>query len=97
MDPLIASIEARDLSHRDMKTLIEVIGLDAVKKLLSACAGMTFYVPTKMPASVYQNYILANFRQGENNVGPLAKRLRISERQVYRLLKIRRRGVPASS
>lgn len=86
MDTLIAGLAAKDLPNEDLQYLAEVIGLENVKKILGACAGMSFYVPLKFSSKFHKQYILEHYDKDLNNVRPIAKTLRITQRAVWRLL-----------
>ncbi len=86
MDALIAGLAAKDLPNEDLQYLADVIGLDNVKKILGACAGMSFYVPLKFSTKFHKQYILEHYDKDLNNVRSIAKTLRITQRAVWRLL-----------
>lgn len=86
MDRLIADLTAKDLPNEDLQFLVEVIGLDNVKKLLSACAGMSFYVPLKLSSKFHKRYILEHYSRDLNNVRGIAKTLGVTQKTVWKTL-----------
>ena len=96
MDLLIASLQARDLPNEDLQVLAEVIGLEAVKKILRQCPGMNFYVPLKLSADFNRRYILENYGKdgdGVSEVRKIAKALNVTQKTVWQILGTKR---PAS-
>lgn len=88
MGELINGLKASELPNDDLKFLQDVIGLEAVQKLLVHAPGMSFYIPTRLPAAFVREYVLRNFDPAEpNSSRVIAKKLRISERHVWRILK----------
>ncbi len=90
MEALIRGLTDEDLPNEDMKYLATVIGLDAVKKLLTDCPGMNFYTPARMPTDFCKRYIEVHYDPKKRNVRELSVALGITVRQVFRLLQQKR-------
>lgn len=86
MVDLMGGLKASELPNDDLKFLEEVIGLEAVQKLLLHAPGLSFYIPTRLPAGFVRKYVLLHYSEAEKNSRALAKKLRISERHVWRIL-----------
>lgn len=86
VESLIATITAQDLPNEDMAQLVEIIGLENVRKLLLSCPGMSFYVPLKLSTEFHKRYIYENYDKDLNNVRPIARALGITQRSVWRIL-----------
>jgi len=69
-----------------LQTVVEAIGIAAVKTLIVKCPGQTIYIPKTINSSYNARYIKENFN-GEN-YKEIADHLGITERSVYRCLKV---------
>lgn len=86
MDRLIDTLTANDLPNEDLEFLVDVIGLDNVKKLLTKCPGMSFYVPVKLSSKFHRRYILDHYRKNENNVRAIARALGVTQKTVWKTI-----------
>jgi hypothetical protein len=84
----ISGLKASELPNEDLKFLEDVIGLEAVQKLLLHAPGMSFYVPSRLPAEFVRKYVLMNFDESDRDRSArrIALTLRISKRHVWRIL-----------
>lgn len=84
---LIDMLTPEQLPNEDLSYLVEIIGMDSVKKLLKLCGGMSFYVPRTMSRAFYMSYIRENYNPQSRNARVMARDLGITEQTVYDMLK----------
>jgi hypothetical protein len=87
MGDIMSRMTAADLPNEDVEFLADIIGMDAVLKLLVSAKGLSFYIPNRLSPEFCRKYILANFTPREPNTKALARTLGCTERNVWRVLK----------
>lgn len=70
---------------KDMQVIAEILGEEAVEKLINEFGGVTVYIPK--PAAVTTEEVIKMLRSCSMNVKVAASRLGLSQSKVYAILK----------